>query len=147
MSLSLMAVLVLAAACGGRSDSRGQREIAWAEQQLLFLADPRNGFVQVFDLRNGPVARASLAAPGRRTVADRNLDAVRGELWVLGDDALYRYDASSFALLDRRALPTNTGPDRVLEVDGDGVPVLVAAGLRIRLLVRASAEGGFVTAG
>ena len=132
MLLSVAAVLVLATGCGG-SNSRGQREVAWQEQQLLFLADGRNGFVRVFDLRNGPVPRANLSVPGRRSVADMKLDAGRGELWVLGDDAVYRYDARSFALLERRGLPTNTGPDRALELDGDGVPVLLAAGLRIRL--------------
>lgn len=132
MLLWATTVLALVAGCG-RADSRGQREIAWQEQQLLFLADHRNGFVRVFDLRNGPVPRASLAVPSRRYVADMKLDAGRGELWVLGDDAVYRYDARSFALLERRGLPTNTGPDRTLELDGDGVPVLLAAGLRIRL--------------
>lgn len=132
MLLWVTTVLALVAGCG-RADSRGQREIAWQEQQLLFLADHRNGFVRVFDLRNGPVPRASLAVPSRRYVADMKLDTGRGELWVLGDDAVYRYDARSFALLERRGLPTNTGPDRALELDGDGVPVLLAAGLRIRL--------------
>lgn len=134
MFLWAIAVLVLAIGCGPAPDSRAQREVAWVDQHLLFLADGRNGLVRVFDLRNGPVLRASLSAGGRRSVADMKLDPDRARLWVLGDDALYRYDARSLVLLDRRLLPTNTGPDRALELDGDGVPVLLGAGLRIRLL-------------
>ncbi|CAG0966786.1 hypothetical protein RHDC4_01026 [Rhodocyclaceae bacterium] len=134
MFLSAVTIMVLVMGCGRGPESRGQREIAWADQHLLFLADGRNGQVRVFDLRNGPVPRASLSASGRRSVADMELDPARAQHWVLGDDALYRYDARRFVLLDRRALPTNTGPERALELDGDGVPVLLAAGLRIRLL-------------
>lgn len=132
---AVLATLALAVGCGGSPGGGGQREIVWAGHAVLFLADARNGQVRVFDLRNGPVPRTSVVARGRRSVQDMELDAGRGILWVLGDDALYRYDAYSLALQGRRTLPTNTGPLRALELDGDGVPVLVAAGLRIRLPV------------
>lgn len=129
----VLAALALAAGCGGSPGAGGQREIVWTGHDVLFLADARNGQVRVFDLRNGPVPRASVVAQGRRSVQDMELDPGRGILWVLGDDALYRYDAYSLALQGRQALPTNTGPLRALELDRDGVPVLLVAGLRIRL--------------
>jgi len=123
---------------GCRFGAAEQHQALWREEQLLFVADGRNGWVRVFDLRNGMTPRAVLMAPPRHAVLDMALDSPRNRLWVLGDDALYAYDAHDLALRQRLALPGNTGPGRRLELAGDGSVHLLDAGMR-RTVVAASA--------
>lgn len=128
MPAVLRMLCLLLAACGGPAD---QRVVEWREADRLFLADGRNGIVRVFDIRNGPVPYGQLTARERRSVRDMRLDAAAAELWVLGDDALYRYDVRLLALLERRELPRrrrlgNAGTGRRGGIPrlGDAAPAL-----------------------
>lgn len=125
--LSLLCVFLLA--CGGPA---GQRVVEWPESDRLFLADARNGTVRVFDTRNGPVPYGQLMARERRSVRDMRLDADAAELWVLGDDALYRYDGRMLTLLERRDLPAAVDAWETLEL-ADAAVFLVSATQRLRL--------------
>jgi hypothetical protein len=122
----LVALLLLAAGC----DVKPATQHEAVADHTLFVADSRNGQVRVFDLRNGPVMRAMLIAPARRTVLGLRLDAAGERLWVLGNDALYAYDARSLVLQRQLALPTNTAAARALDLLEDGTPLLVSAGRR-----------------
>lgn len=122
MPAVLRMLCLLLAACGGPAD---QRVVEWREADRLFLADGRNGIVRVFDIRNGPVPYGQLTARERRSVRDMRLDAAAAELWVLGDDALYRYDVRLLALLERRELPA-AGAWETLEL-ADAAVYLVSA--------------------
>lgn len=119
---------VLAGGC--RSGAAEQHRVEWNEERLLFVADDRNGWVRVFDLRSGLTPRDVLTANRRRAVLALALDVERGRLWVLGDDALYAYDAHGLAPRQRLALPANTGPGRRLELAADGTMRLLDAGTR-----------------
>lgn len=125
-------IALLAGGC--RGGGAEQHRIEWSEEHLLFVADDRNGWVRVFDLRNGMTPRAVLTAPGRRAVLDLALDARRERLWVLGDDALYVYDACGLVASQRLAVPANTGPGRRLELAMDGSVYLLDVGTRRALL-------------
>lgn len=124
----------LAVLGGCRSGAAEQHQARWPEEQLLFVADDRNGWVRVFDLRNGMTPRAVLTATGRRVVRDMALDTRRDRLWVLGDDALYAYDARGQALRQRWAVSSNTGPGRRLALAEDGAVYLLDAGTRRTVL-------------
>lgn len=73
-----------------------------AERQVLFVAQP-DGAVRVLNLRHTVGELGMLRAPQRRAVSELKLDASGRQLWVQGDDALYRYDARSLRLLQRQA--------------------------------------------
>lgn len=128
--LSLLCVFLLA--CGGPP---GQRVVEWPESDRLFLADARNGMVRVFDTRNGPVPYGQLLARERHAVRDMQLDPERARLWVLGDDAVYLYDARLLMLVERQALPPENEDWQGLEVAGAGV-TLVSATRRTTFLAR-----------
>jgi len=121
---------VFLAACGGPAD---QRVVEWREADRLFIADGRNGIVRVFDTRNGPVPCGQLHARLRASVRDMQLDAAAGQLWVLGDDALYRYDAWLLTLVDRRALPADETWQRLEAAEAAAVTLVSAGSRRWRL--------------
>lgn len=102
MSKLLVVLCLFLAACGGPP---GQRVIEWRNADRLFLGDARNGVVRVFDTRNGPVPYGQLNARERHSVRDMQFDPAKARLWVLGDDALYLYDARLLVLVERYALP------------------------------------------
>ena len=116
-------------ACGGPPN---QRHVPWPEADRVFLADSRNGLVRVFDTRNGPVPYAQLTARERRSVRDMRLDAAAARLWVLGDDALYVYDAHLLMLVERRDLPGGGEAWQGLEL-ADAAVFLVSPTQRLRL--------------
>lgn len=64
-------------------------------RQVLFVADPCCGAVRVLHLRNSIGELAVLRSSGRTQVRDIALDSSKRWLWVLGDDAVERYDALS----------------------------------------------------
>ena len=134
MSRVLWVFCLLLVACDGPSS---QRFIEWREADRLFLADARNGLVRVFDTRNGPVPYGQLTARERRSVRDMQLDESAAHLWVLGDDAVYVYDARMLMLLERRALPGGPRDWQGLEVVEAAV-YLVSATRRVRLAGRQS---------
>lgn len=78
-------------------------------RQMLFVAQA-DGSVRALLLRHTVSEVATLRAPQRSAVRDLALDADGRVLWVLGDDATYRYDAVRLTLLERREL---SAPDRV----------------------------------
>lgn len=119
--LSLLCLFLLA--CGGPS---GQRVVEWPASDRLFLADTRNGIVRVFDTRNGPVPYGQLNARERHAVRDMQLDPARARLWVLGDDALYLYDAHLLMLVERHELRPESEDWQGLEVAAAGVTLVSA---------------------
>ena len=123
MPAVLRILCLLLAACGGPAD---QRVIEWREADRLFLADARNGIVRVFDTRNGPVPCAQLNARERHAVRDMQLDLPRARLWVLGDDALYLYDARLLMLIGRHELAPEDGGRLEIEVAAAGVTLVSA---------------------
>lgn len=127
----LSILLAALPACGGPP---GQRDIHWREADRLYLADARNGLVRVFDTRNGPVPCGQLTAKERRSVRDMQLDERAARLWVLGDDALYLYDARLLMLVERRPLPDGASDWQRLEV-ADAAVTLVSATRRLTLAV------------
>lgn len=62
-------------------------------RQILFVGQAGDGAVRVLNLRNTIGEIGVLRAPARHHVHDLRLDASQRWLWVLGDDAVYRYDA------------------------------------------------------
>lgn len=74
-------------------------------RRILFDAKPGSGAVRALGLRSGITDLVILKAPGRHVVRDLRLDPSRRWLWVLGDDAVYRYDAYSMTEDGRFDLP------------------------------------------
>lgn len=124
-------LLAVLPACGGPP---GQRDIHWREADRLYLAGARNGVVRVFDTRNGPVPYGQLTAKERRSVRDMQLDERAARLWVLGDDALYVYDARLLMLVERRPLPDGATDWQRLEL-ADAAVTLVSASRRLTLAI------------
>ena len=74
-----------------------------AQRKLLFIANG-NGAVRVITLRSGMAEARSLRTPARHQIKDIQLDETQHWLWVLGDDAAYRYNAFSLAQTGRFTL-------------------------------------------
>lgn len=99
-SLWVLLSLLLLAACepAGHLVSR-QVIVDWPEQRLVFVADTRLGRVQSFRTGAGaPVLFAQTAGLRRSSVRDIRLEPTRNALWVLGRNAVYRYEARGLAL-------------------------------------------------
>ena len=80
----------------------GERpEALWAEQQVVFWAEPDTGAVHAVGIRHGISEFGVLRAPKRHAVSRLTLDPKRAVLTVAGDDAVYHYDAHSLRLLSR----------------------------------------------
>ena len=76
-----------------------------SERRILFDANPGGGDVRALGLRAGISNLSVLKAPERHMVRDLRFDPSRRWLWVLGDDAVYRYDAYSMKEDGRFPLP------------------------------------------
>jgi len=105
------AMLLLGSGIGGGEAalselSPGMSRAEWQEAGLLYLADQRNGQVQVFRLRGDlPVPVATLAPGPRRSVRALGLDGARERLWVLDVAGLSLYDARHQVLLGHWPAP------------------------------------------
>ena len=94
----------LLAGCSAIHDDIPKYPQAYDEQRkLLFIANG-SGAVRVITLRSGMAEARSLRTPARHQIKDIQLDETQHWLWVLGDDAAYRYDAFSLALAGRFTL-------------------------------------------
>jgi hypothetical protein len=130
------AMLLLGSGIGGDEaalpePSPGMSRAEWQEAGLLYLADQRNGQVQVFRLRGDlPVPVATLAPGPRRSIRALGLDGAAERLWVLDVAGLSLYDARSQVLLGHWPAPAGVAfqslvagkssfqPLAVLAVDG-----------------------------
>ena len=91
----------LLAGCAEIHDDIPKYPQAYDEQRkLLFIANG-SGAVRVITLRGGMAEARSLRTPARHQIKDIQLDETQHWLWVLGDDAAYRYDAFSLAQTGR----------------------------------------------
>ena len=101
-SLLACLALLLTACLPADEISLRQSVREWPEQRLVFIADSRLGRVQSFHLGGGaPVPFALTHGNQRASVSDLQLDAQRGQLWVLGDDGVSVYDARRLVLQKR----------------------------------------------
>lgn len=123
--LSLLVPLLFACLPAERANPR-QMTIEWPEKRLLFIADERVGSVRVFQLGAGaPVFVAQTRSFERSTVRDIKLDAVRGQLWVLGADGVYVHDPLTMRLQKRIPLDARDVVEMRIE---DGGVTLLASG-------------------
>lgn len=101
-----------------------------ASRQLLFVAHANDGSVRALNLRNTIGEIGMLREPTRHLVHELKLDTSGRRLWVLGDDAVYGYDALSLRLVSRTPLPIGHA-QRFAQVGANGfsltAPVLSAA--------------------
>jgi hypothetical protein len=120
-------LLSLLAACQPINQvSSRQKVIDWPEQRLVFVADGWSGRVRSFLFGNGaPVLFAQTKSIQRASVRDLRLDSSRGQLWVLGDNAVFLHDARSLGLQKRFPLELKVS---ALRIDADCVKLLDAAG-------------------
>jgi len=107
-----------------------QSVLEWPEQNLLFVADSRQGKVQSFFLGSGaPVPFAQTHDPQRASVRDLQLDTQRGQLWVLGDDGISVHKARG--LIRQRHISLDGQVVSALRIDAGNVWLLDRAGERI----------------
>ena len=106
--LLLVVFLPMLAACLPENEMMARQYVVeWPEQHLLFIADSRVGKVQSFFLGSGaPVASAQSHDAQRSSVRDLQLDAQRGQLWVLGDDGVSVHKARGLVLQKHISLDT-----------------------------------------
>lgn len=103
-----------------------QMVVEWAEKRLVFIADERNGSVRAFHLgASAPVFVAQTRCFERATVRDVKLDAMRGQLWVLGAESVYVHDVHGLVLLKRIPLDARDVAEMHIE---NGEVVLLASG-------------------
>lgn len=116
--LPALATFALLAACQpqGAAPAGAHPQAFDVSRRVLFLANTPDGAVHVLNLRNTIGELAVLRAPERRAVQDLRLDASGNRLWVLGNDAVYCYDAHNLRLIERSALAARTG-QRFARVD------------------------------
>ena len=125
--LLLLSAALLAACLPETSQIPRQVQAEWPEQHLLFIADSRMGRVNAFFLGNGaPIYFARTKHASRASVRDLQLDALRGQLWVLGDDGVSVYEARHLEL--EQHIPVNTQDISALRLEADTVMLLGASG-------------------
>jgi hypothetical protein len=120
---------VVLAACEPAQVPR-QQLVEWSGQSLLFIADSRIGRVRSFFLGNGaPVYFAQTRGVGRASVRDLQLDAPRGQLWVLGDAGVDVHEARGLALQKHFTLDARDARDvSALRIEADRVVLVSATG-------------------
>jgi hypothetical protein len=99
--VQMLATLAAGAAIPFSVIAAERPEVLWAEQQVVFWAEPDTGAVHAVGVRSGVSEFGVLRAPQRRAVSQLTLDAKRAVLTVAGDDAVYHYDARNLRLLSR----------------------------------------------
>lgn len=114
-SLSLAGKILLLPACVAaalilavvgkhfRAMERHETQTIDAARQVMFLARP-DGSVQALHLRNTIGELGVLREPDRHQVRQLSLDTSGRHLWVLGESAVWHYDAHTLKLLERRPL-------------------------------------------
>lgn len=126
-SLFFTLVFLLAGCQSGNRALPLQSVLEWPEQNLLFVADSRQGKVQSFFLGSGaPVPFAQTHDPQRSCVRDLQLDTQRGQLWVLGDDGISVHKARG--LIRQKHIPLDGQVVTALRIDAGGVWLLDGAG-------------------
>jgi hypothetical protein len=127
----LLPLLFILAACEP-ADLIVARQVVveWPEQHLVFVADSRLGRVQSYRTEGaGPLLLAQTPGLLRSNVRDIRLVPLRNQLWVLGGNGVYLYEARGLALqkhypLDARKVSVlRIDAGRVLLVDKSGEPV------------------------
>jgi hypothetical protein len=127
MRAPLLALLMTA--CSSAPDGMPPRQVTqlWPENHRLYVADSRQGVVRAFSTYEDPRAAAEGRALGRRAVLDMKLDTARGQLWVLGTDAVYLHDAVSMILLHRYPVVGSVTAQSRLSVGDLGTVSVVSA--------------------
>jgi 6-phosphogluconolactonase (cycloisomerase 2 family) len=115
--LALIALATLATKFAPASAARTPQAFD-AARQVLFVAHTNDGAVRVLNLRNTIGEIGMLRASARHDVHDLRLDASGHRLWVLGDDAVYCYDALSLRSLSSTPLQPGHA-QRFARVDTD----------------------------
>lgn len=139
LALAIGALCLLAGAGGPGEEVGsvpGMSRAQWREAGLLYLADRRNGQVQVFRLRGDlPVPVATLAPGPRRSIRALGLDEAKERLWVLDVAGLSLYDARSQVLLGHWAAPAGVAFQSLVEAEPSSrsLAVLAADGAEYRL--------------
>jgi hypothetical protein len=136
--LTLVLLFSLLAAClpADRVNPR-QIVVEWPEKHLVFIADERIGSVQAFYLGAGaPVLAAQTRVFERSTVRDIKLDPARGQLWVLGADAVYVHEVRNLALQKR--IPLDARDVAALHIENGGVTLLTVDGVMLGRIDTAS---------
>jgi hypothetical protein len=109
--LILAAAAAWLAACvpvDGSVSAPHQFTVECPQQQRLFIADTRNGTVQVLAWRDGPVPLAQLRAPHRDGVEALAADVSCRRLWVRGGGRLYAYDAATLDLVAEQGVSASS---------------------------------------
>ena len=128
MARCLLLSLFMLAACepAERSVAR-QVVVEWPEQHLVFVADTRVGRVQSYRMGNGaPVLFAQTQGIRRSNVRDIRLEPLRNQLWVLGGNGVYLYEAhglalqKQFPLAAQKVSALRVEADRLVLLDKDG---------------------------
>lgn len=128
MPLLALLFLLLAACLPADRTTPRQIVVEWPEKHLVFIADERIGSVQAFYLGAGaPVLAAQTRVFERSTVRDIKLDPARGQLWVLGADAVYVHEVRSLALQKR--IPLDARDVAALHIENGAVTLLAADGV------------------